>query len=98
MMLRALLPCQNRDLHLRAQRQDSSPVNGHGRRHQKGFLWGELEQELSYDEIQILRRRQVPQIRTTLFQLKEREMLPAIWFIFSRKGCDTAVHYLHQVT
>jgi hypothetical protein len=40
---------------------------------------------------------QVPQIRTTLFQLKEREMLPAIWFIFSRKGCDTAVHYLHQV-
>ncbi len=59
MMLRALLPCQNRDLHLRAQREDSSPVNGHGRRHQKGFLWGELEQELSYDEIQNLRRRQV---------------------------------------
>jgi hypothetical protein len=58
-MLRALLPCQNRDLHLRAQRQDSSPVNGHGRCHQKGFLWGELEQELSYDEIQNLRRRQV---------------------------------------
>jgi superfamily II RNA helicase len=49
----------NMDLHLSAQRQDSSPVNGHGRRHQKGFLWGELEQELSYDEIQILRRRQV---------------------------------------
>ncbi|CAK9235184.1 unnamed protein product [Sphagnum troendelagicum] len=86
----------NMDLHLRAQRQDSSPVNGHGRRHLKGFLWGELEQELSYDEIQNLRRRQVPQIRTTLFQLKEREMLPAIWFIFSRKGCDRAVHYLHQ--
>jgi len=37
---------------------------------------------------------QVPQIRDTLYQLRERDMLPAIWFIFSRRGCDLAVHYL----
>ena len=30
----------------------------------------------------------------TLKQLKYRGMLPAIWFIFSRKGCDTAIQYV----
>lgn len=34
----------------------------------------------------------------TLWQLKERDMLPAIWFIFSRKGCDAAVQYLEDCT
>lgn len=32
----------------------------------------------------------------TLSQLKGRDMLPAIWFIFSRKGCDAAVQYLED--
>lgn len=33
----------------------------------------------------------------TLKQLKYRGMLPAIWFIFSRKGCDTAVRYVEDL-
>ncbi|KAJ6981152.1 DExH-box ATP-dependent RNA helicase DExH15 chloroplastic [Populus alba x Populus x berolinensis] len=36
----------------------------------------------------------VPQVVDTLAQLKARDMLPAIWFIFNRRGCDAAVQYL----
>ncbi|KAK6139263.1 hypothetical protein DH2020_026987 [Rehmannia glutinosa] len=32
----------------------------------------------------------------TLWHLKARDMLPAVWFIFSRKGCDAAVQYLEE--
>lgn len=32
----------------------------------------------------------------TLWHLKARDMLPAIWFIFSRKGCDASVQYLED--
>lgn len=39
---------------------------------------------------------QVPQVVDTLCHLKARDMLPAIWFIFSRKGCDAAVKYLED--
>lgn len=39
---------------------------------------------------------QVPQVIDTLWQLQSRDMLPAIWFIFSRKGCDAAVQYLEN--
>ncbi|KAG0579357.1 hypothetical protein M758_4G093800 [Ceratodon purpureus] len=63
-------------------------------RRRSGGGWGEMEEQMSDEEVQFLRRRQVPQIRDTLHQLKERDMLPAIWFIFSRRGCDLAVHYL----
>lgn len=51
---------------------------------------------LSRNDINTLRRSLVPQIRDTLWHLKKREMLPAIWFIFSRKGCDAAVQYLED--
>lgn len=37
---------------------------------------------------------QVPLIVDTLKQIEEKDMLPAIWFIFSRRGCDAAVQYL----
>ena len=40
---------------------------------------------------------QVPLIRDTLSQLWENDMLPAIWFIFSRRGCDAAVEYLEDL-
>lgn len=33
----------------------------------------------------------VPPLATILSQLQERDMLPAIYFIFSRRGCDAAV-------
>ena len=39
----------------------------------------------------------VPRVEETLKQLKYKRMLPAIWFIFSRKGCDTATHYVQDI-
>lgn len=49
---------------------------------------------LSKHDINTIRRSQVPQIKDTLWHLKKRDMLPAIWFIFSRKGCDAAIQYV----
>lgn len=40
------------------------------------------------------RRRLVPHVETTVGQLVAASMLPAVWFIFSRKGCDQAAFYL----
>ncbi|KAJ8491440.1 hypothetical protein OPV22_013161 [Ensete ventricosum] len=51
---------------------------------------------LSKNDMNYIRRSQVPQIKDTLWQLAERKMLPAIWFIFSRRGCDAAVQYLED--
>ncbi|KAJ0983859.1 hypothetical protein J5N97_002215 [Dioscorea zingiberensis] len=51
---------------------------------------------LSKNDINSIRRSQVPQIKDTLRQLREKDMLPAIWFIFSRRGCDAAVQYLED--
>ncbi|XP_068652054.1 DExH-box ATP-dependent RNA helicase DExH15 chloroplastic-like [Aristolochia californica] len=55
-----------------------------------------MQSLLSKNDIYATRRSQVPQIRDTLWQLKTRDMLPAVWFIFSRKGCDAAVQYLED--
>jgi superfamily II RNA helicase len=41
-----------------------------------------------------MRRRLVPHVETTVGQLVAANMLPAVWFIFSRKGCDQAAFYL----
>lgn len=43
-----------------------------------------------------LNKFQVPQVIDTVWHLKTRDMLPAVWFIFSRKGCDVAVQYLED--
>ncbi|KAF8390326.1 hypothetical protein HHK36_024851 [Tetracentron sinense] len=51
---------------------------------------------LSKNDINAIRRSQVPQVRDTLWHLRARDMLPAIWFIFSRKGCDASVQYLED--
>ncbi|PQQ07057.1 DExH-box ATP-dependent RNA helicase DExH15 chloroplastic [Prunus yedoensis var. nudiflora] len=51
---------------------------------------------LSKNDINLIHRSQVPQITDTLWHLKSRDMLPAIWFIFSRKGCDAAVQYVQD--
>eukprot|EP00249_Psilotum_nudum_P024689 c29264_g1_i2 orf=213-4016(+) len=66
------------------------------RQRRKGDHWEEL-QPLSEEHRQSLRRQQVPVVKGTLMQLKSREMLPVIWFIFSRKGCDTAVCYAQDI-
>ncbi|MQL80165.1 hypothetical protein Taro_012599 [Colocasia esculenta] len=51
---------------------------------------------LSKNDINIIRRSQVPQVKDTLRHLQARNMLPAVWFIFSRRGCDAAVQYLED--
>ncbi|CAA7409772.1 unnamed protein product [Spirodela intermedia] len=51
---------------------------------------------LSKNDINAMRRSQTPLIRDTLRQLQAKDMLPAIWFIFSRKGCDAAVQYVED--
>ena len=40
------------------------------------------------------RREKVPPIEGTVLELNQRRMLPAIWFIFSRKDCEAAVKKL----
>ncbi|CAK8536907.1 unnamed protein product [Lathyrus sativus] len=51
---------------------------------------------LSKNDINAIRRSQVPQIIDTLLHLQSRDMLPAVWFIFSRKGCDAAVQHVEE--
>ncbi|CAI7771074.1 unnamed protein product [Closterium sp. NIES-53] len=53
-------------------------------------------EELSAQQVQQQWRRQVPRVRDTLEQLRRKDMLPAIWFIFSRRGCDTAVSFVRD--
>ncbi len=40
------------------------------------------------------KQQEVPSIAYIVSQLRQREMLPAIYFIFSRRGCDAAVKEL----
>ncbi|KAL6562585.1 DExH-box ATP-dependent RNA helicase DExH15 chloroplastic [Orobanche gracilis] len=54
--------------------------------------------KISKNDINSIRRSQVPQVIDTLRDLEARDMLPAVWFIFSRKGCDAAVQYLEDCT
>ncbi|XP_013642191.2 DExH-box ATP-dependent RNA helicase DExH15 chloroplastic-like [Brassica napus] len=51
---------------------------------------------LTKNEINKIRRSQVPQISDTLWHLQGKDMLPAIWFIFNRRGCDAAVQYVEN--
>jgi len=51
---------------------------------------------MSPEDMKKLWRRQVPRVREYLLQLQRHAMLPAIWFIFSRRGCDTAVTYVND--
>lgn len=43
-------------------------------------------------------RQEAPSLAFTLAQLRQREMLPAIYFIFSRKGCEQAVAQLEGLS
>ena len=43
-------------------------------------------------------RQEAPSLLFIVSQLQERDMLPAIYFIFSRKGCDKAVEQLGNLT
>ena len=44
------------------------------------------------------RRSDLPDARRVLQQLEHQEMLPAIYFIFSRRGCEQAVRDARQLT
>ncbi|KAL5759684.1 hypothetical protein ACOSQ2_018522 [Xanthoceras sorbifolium] len=54
------------------------------------------QSQLSKNDINAIRRSQVPQVIDTLWHLRARDMLPAIWFIFNRRGCDASVQYLED--
>ncbi|OMO57283.1 hypothetical protein CCACVL1_25859 [Corchorus capsularis] len=54
------------------------------------------EQPLSKNDKNMIRRSQVPQVVDTLWHLNAKDMLPAIWFIFNRRGCDAAVQYVED--
>jgi superfamily II RNA helicase len=41
-------------------------------------------------------RQDIPPMTYVIAQLQKRDMLPAIYFIFSRKGCEKALEELHQ--
>jgi superfamily II RNA helicase len=42
------------------------------------------------------RRDRVPSIEGTIAKLQEQSLLPAIWFIFSRKDCEAAVGKIYK--
>lgn len=42
--------------------------------------------------------QEAPTVEAVVSHLKQRQMLPAIYFIFSRKGCDGAVHQLANLS
>lgn len=41
------------------------------------------------------RWRRIPPLHETIEALRERDYLPAIWFIFSRAGCDKSAKQAH---
>ncbi|KAH6815663.1 DEAD/DEAH box helicase [Perilla frutescens var. frutescens] len=89
----------NRRLSLNQLQIDSSEANFYKdenprRRRSKKYQFD--VPPLSKHDMNSIRRSQVPQVIDTLWHLKARDMLPAVWFIFSRKGCDAAVQYLED--
>ncbi|KAK8643558.1 hypothetical protein V6N13_012847 [Hibiscus sabdariffa] len=80
-------------------RDDGSGRRNSRRRGRNGAvdsIVGMSEQPLSKNDKNMIRRSQVPQIVDTLWHLKAKVMLPAIWFIFNRRGCDAAVQYVED--
>uniref|UniRef100_B8HTI1 DSH domain protein n=1 Tax=Cyanothece sp. (strain PCC 7425 / ATCC 29141) TaxID=395961 RepID=B8HTI1_CYAP4 len=54
-------------------------------------LNAQLSQQRGRQGRQSHRSEDIPNLTFVLSQLKERDMLPAIYFIFSRRGCDQAI-------
>ena len=54
-----------------------------------------LSEVLGRDE-GVARWRRIPEMPDLVLRLKVADLLPAIWFIFSRAGCDTAATTLLQ--
>ncbi len=54
-----------------------------------------LSETLERDD-RLPRWRRIPEMPDLVLRLKEADFLPAIWFIFSRAGCDSAATNLLQ--
>ncbi|KAM7250800.1 hypothetical protein ACFE04_022683 [Oxalis oulophora] len=90
----------NRKLSLDYQQQQ---LSGSGYERSRRRNLRRKENDMSYrdngmskNDLNAIRRSQVPQILDTLWHLNSRDMLPAIYFIFNRRGCDAAVQYLED--
>ncbi|KAK8579455.1 hypothetical protein V6N13_142666 [Hibiscus sabdariffa] len=84
---------------INSYRDDGSRRRNSRRRGRNGTvdsIVGMSGQPLSKNDKNMVRRSQVPQIVDTLWHLKAKDMLPAIWFIFNRRGCDAAVQYVED--
>ncbi|KAK6281646.1 hypothetical protein POUND7_015471 [Theobroma cacao] len=84
---------------VKSYRDDGSRRRNSRQRGRNGSLDGIVsmsEQPLSKNDKNMIRRSQVPQVVDTLWHLKAKDMLPAIWFIFNRRGCDAAVQYVED--
>ncbi|XWS34892.1 hypothetical protein CRYUN_Cryun21dG0076000 [Craigia yunnanensis] len=84
---------------VKSYRDDGSRRRSSRRRGRNGSLDSIVsmsEQPLSKNDKNMIRRSQVPQVVDTLWHLKAKDMLPAIWFIFNRRGCDAAVQYVED--
>ncbi|XP_075518426.1 DExH-box ATP-dependent RNA helicase DExH15 chloroplastic [Primulina tabacum] len=89
----------NRMLSLKNTQLDSSGDNSdknESSRRRKSRRYNNDLSSSSKNDMNSIRRSQVPQVIDTLWHLNARDMLPAVWFIFSRKGCDVAVQYLEE--
>ena len=75
----------------------SSRFRGRGRGYRRGGGGPYASQPSPRDRLENdrqARRRLVPHVETVVGQLVAADLLPAVWFIFSRKGCDQAAEYL----
>ena len=66
-------------------------VNGYGR---ESNISAREQRKMKENMLKAELRKSVPSIATILRRLEEKDLLPAIFFIFSRKGCDNAAEIL----
>lgn len=58
------------------------------------FMSGREKRKMKENLLKAELRKQVPSISTLIQRLRDYQLLPAIFFIFSRKGCDNAAQVL----
>jgi superfamily II RNA helicase len=58
------------------------------------YISGREKRRMKENMLKAELRKQVPSISTLIRRLQDNKLLPAIFFIFSRKGCDNAAQVL----
>ena len=66
-------------------------TNGYGR---ESTISSREQRKMKENMLKAELRKSVPSIAILLRRLQEKDLLPAIFFIFSRKGCDNAAEIL----